>query len=76
LPLGLARFLTAVSDKLYRALGKDEAPLLSNARFNFLGRNLDFSIEKARRDLGYEPRVKFREAMQETIDWFRREGKL
>jgi len=76
MPLGVARLLTSVSDKLYRALGKEEAPLLSNARFNFLGRNLDFSIEKARRELGYQPRLKFREAMQQTIDWFRREGKL
>lgn len=52
-PLGLARFLTAASEKLYRLMGKKEAPLLSNARFKFMGLNLDFSIEKARRELGY-----------------------
>lgn len=75
-PLGLARLLTALSEKIYRWLGKKEAPLLSNARFKFLGLNLDFSIEKARRELGYKPRVTFKEGMQQTIDWFRKEGKL
>ncbi len=75
-PLGFARLLTAASEKVYRLLRKEEAPGLSNARFNMLGRNLDFSIEKARRELGYNPQVGFRDAMRETIDWFRAEGKL
>jgi nucleoside-diphosphate-sugar epimerase len=75
-PLAFARLLTAASEKAYRLLRRDEAPLLSNARFNMLGRNLDFSIEKARRELGYNPQVGFRDAMRQTIDWFRTEGKL
>jgi len=75
-PLQLARVLTALSEKVYRWLGTREAPLLSNARFKFLGLNLDFSIDKARRQLGYKPRVTFREGMEQTIDWFRSEGKL
>jgi 2-alkyl-3-oxoalkanoate reductase len=75
-PLGVARLLTTVSENVYRWLGRKEAPLLSNARFKFLGLNLDFSIEKARRVLGYKPRVAFKEGMRQTIDWFRQEGKL
>jgi 2-alkyl-3-oxoalkanoate reductase len=75
-PLGLAKFLTGASEKVYRLLGKKEAPLLSNARFKFLGLNLDFSIEKAKRELGYKPQVSFDEGMKQTIDWFRAEGKL
>jgi nucleoside-diphosphate-sugar epimerase len=75
-PLKLARLLTILSEKTYRWLGKKEAPLLSNARYKFLGLNLDFSIEKARRELGYQPRVTFQEGMHQTIDWFRKEGKL
>jgi nucleoside-diphosphate-sugar epimerase len=75
-PLGVARFLTTVSEKVYRWLGKKEAPLLSNARFKFLGLNLDFSIEKARRELGYKPRFTFQEGMTQTINWFREERKL
>jgi nucleoside-diphosphate-sugar epimerase len=30
-------------------------PLVNKARYKFLGLNLDYSIEKARRVLGYEP---------------------
>jgi nucleoside-diphosphate-sugar epimerase len=37
----------------------------------FLGLNLDFSIDKARRELGYSPAVDFTDAMKQTIDWFR-----
>src|SRR5262249_17310431 len=75
-PLGLARFLTTASEKVYELRGMRQAPSFSSARFQFLGLNLDFSIEKARRDLGYQPRFSFREGMQQTIDWFRSAGKL
>lgn len=72
-PLGLARFLTKVSERLYRLLGKKEAPLLSNARFKFLGLNLDFSIEKAKRELGYDPRVSFAEGMRQMMDCYQQQ---
>ena len=75
-PLGVAKFLTKVSEKVYRFLGKKEAPLLSNARFKFLGLNLDFSIAKARRDLPYNPRYTFQEGMKQTIAWFREQKML
>ncbi|MFN0052587.1 MAG: NAD-dependent epimerase/dehydratase family protein, partial [Planctomycetales bacterium] len=75
-PLGVARLLTRLCETVYRLLGKTEAPLLSQARFKFLGLNLDFSIEKARRELGYEPKYTFQEGMQQTIDWFRAENRL
>jgi 2-alkyl-3-oxoalkanoate reductase len=75
-PMGVARVLTAISENVYRWLGKKEAPLLSNAKLKFLGLNLDFSIEKAKRQLGYKPRFTFQEGMTQTIDWFRAQGKL
>jgi len=75
-PLGVARFLTKVSEKVYRMLGKKEAPLLSNARFKFLGLNLDYSIEKARREFGYAPRFTFQDGMKQTIAWFREQKLL
>ncbi len=73
-PLGVARFLTKASERVYRLLGKKEAPLLSNARFKFLGLNLDFSIEKARRELGYDPRVTFDEGVRRMMDWYKGQG--
>ena len=75
-PLGVARFLAKVLETTYRWLGKQEAPLLSGARIKFLGLNLDYCIDKARRQLGYAPAVDFKEAMHRTLDWFRNSGSL
>lgn len=72
-PLGVAKFLANVLESIYKLLGKREAPLLSGARIKFLGLNLDYCIDKAKRDLGYQPRVDFQEAMQRTVEWFRNE---
>ncbi len=70
-PLGVVKFLTKASERVYRLMGKKEAPLLSSARFKFMGLNLDFSIEKAKRELGYDPQVTFREGMQRMMDWYK-----
>lgn len=70
-PLPVARFLATVMEGTWKILGKTEAPLLSGARIKFLGLNLDFCIDKARRELGYAPTVDFSEGMKTTIDWFR-----
>jgi nucleoside-diphosphate-sugar epimerase len=34
--------------------------------------NLDFSIDKARSELGYRPRWSFDDAMVETMDWYKK----
>lgn len=73
-PLPIARVLARGMEGTWKLLGKKEAPLLSNARIKFLGLNLDFSIDKAKRELGYQPRVAFPDAMRQTIDWFRSQG--
>ncbi|MBI1347919.1 NAD-dependent epimerase/dehydratase family protein [bacterium] len=67
-PLGVARLLARVLEGLYRLLGKQEAPLLSGARIKFLGLNLDYCIDKARRQLGYTPRFDFQDAMRKTLE--------
>lgn len=55
---------------------KNKAPLLNNARIKFLGLNLDFSIDKAKQKLGYEPKVQFETGMQLAIGWCREAGLL
>uniref|UniRef100_A0A7C2JXS3 NAD-dependent epimerase/dehydratase family protein n=1 Tax=Schlesneria paludicola TaxID=360056 RepID=A0A7C2JXS3_9PLAN len=72
-PLGLARVIARGLEYLYKLLGKQEAPLLSNARIKFLGLNLDYCIDRARRELGYAPAVDFQEGMTTTLDWQRNE---
>lgn len=66
-PLPVAKTLANLMEGLYRLLGKQEAPLLSGARIKFLGLNLDYSIDKARRQLGYAPSTDFTEAMRATV---------
>jgi nucleoside-diphosphate-sugar epimerase len=75
-PLGVAKLLAKVLESVWKLLGKKEAPLLSNARIKFLGLNLDYCIDKARRELGYDPQIDYQQAMQETIDWFRTQKML
>jgi nucleoside-diphosphate-sugar epimerase len=73
-PLPVARFLAQVMEAAWKLLGKQEAPLLSSAKVKFLGLNLDFSIDKAKRELGYAPQVDFTDGMQQTIEWFRQQA--
>ena len=69
-PLGVARVLARGMETAWRLMKKQESPLLSSARIKFLGLNLDFCINKARRELGYEPRTDFSDAMPRTVAWF------
>lgn len=55
IPLGAARVLANVVERVAKLRGAKNPPLINKARFKFLGLNLDFSIAKARRVLGYDP---------------------
>lgn len=70
-PLWLAKLAAWIMERRARRKGAREAPRLTQARIKFLGLNLDFSIEKAKRELGYQPRVNFDQAMKETMAWYR-----
>ena len=43
-------------------------PLLTAAVIKFMTLNLDFSIAKAQRVLGYQPRVDFQDGIREALD--------
>ncbi len=70
-PLWLARVLTWGAETWAKLRGAKQAPLFTRARLKFLGLNLDFSIEKAREELGYKPRVAFDDAMYTTMQWYK-----
>jgi nucleoside-diphosphate-sugar epimerase len=55
IPLWLARLLADVLERRARRRGDATPPLVNKARYKFLGLNLDYSIAKARRVLGYDP---------------------
>src|SRR5262249_20145693 len=70
-PLWIARIMAASMEKSARKKGATKAPKLTQARLKFLGLNLDFSIEKAKRELGYRPRYSFDEGMRQTMAWYK-----
>jgi nucleoside-diphosphate-sugar epimerase len=71
LPLFVARPLAWWLERDARRKGAVKAPRLTQARLKFLGLNLDFSIDKAKRELGYQPRVSFDEGIRQTVAWYR-----
>jgi nucleoside-diphosphate-sugar epimerase len=70
-PLWVARLAAAVMETWARRRGDAVPPRLTQARLKFLGLNLDFSIEKAKRELGYRPRWTFDQALAVTVAWYR-----
>lgn len=66
-PLPVARLLAGLMERVWKLLGRSEAPLLNSARIKFLGLNLDYSIDKAVRVLGYRPAGDFRDAMPASV---------
>jgi nucleoside-diphosphate-sugar epimerase len=51
-------------------------PKLTREAVGFLTRKACFSIEKARRDLNYQPRISLEEGMKLTEQWLREAGYL
>src|SRR5437870_10944828 len=70
-PLWLARIAAWAMERRARRRGATEAPRLTQARLKFLGLNLDYSIEKARTRLGYQPRTHFADGIRQTMAWYR-----
>ena len=72
LPLAWAR----LAPRLPRWLRPNDEGDETAAELRLLGWNRGFSIDKARRELGYRPAVPFAEGMRQTIDWYRAQGLL
>jgi nucleoside-diphosphate-sugar epimerase len=72
LPAPVVTGVATVGGSLLRALGQDTE--LSAASVAYISRHGTYSIEKARRVLGYEPKVDLDEGMRRTEQWLRAEG--
>jgi nucleoside-diphosphate-sugar epimerase len=72
-PLVVAKLVARVLEWRARRVGKTDAPRVTRGRVKLIGLNLDFSIEKAKRELGYAPKVGFDEGMKTTLDWFKQQ---
>jgi nucleoside-diphosphate-sugar epimerase len=67
IPLWLAWTLAVLLERRAKRLGSTEPPLVNKARYKFLGLNLDYSIAKAQRVLGYEPPYTTEQGLAESL---------
>ena len=73
MPLGLARFLGATLETIYRTLGIAAEPPLTRFLVEQLSTAHWFNIDAARRDLGYSPRVSMAEGLARLSQHLARE---
>jgi dihydroflavonol-4-reductase len=64
----------AMCESVCRPLGIE--PPLYRRRVDFFTKSRAFDIARARREIGYAPRVPLREGIQRTLDWYREQGWL
>lgn len=71
-----AMLLATVWETLYQILGRDERPPLTRLMVEIMSTHQHYPIAKARRELGYQPRISFAQGLRETADWLYQEGIL
>jgi len=64
----VARILVRPIERIARLRGRQTPPLLTRAQMKFMTQNLDFSIAKAKRMLGYQGRFDYSERVPYAID--------
>jgi nucleoside-diphosphate-sugar epimerase len=69
-PEWLARIAVKPMEGIARAVGAKSPPLLTGARLKFMANNLDFSMTKATKLLGYDPQVDFRDGIRIALESF------
>jgi nucleoside-diphosphate-sugar epimerase len=67
-PERLGRALVGPIETIARLRGRTTPPMLTRAQIKFMTLNLDFSIAKAKRVLGYKPQVDFRDGIVAALD--------
>ena len=68
-PVPVAKAAAVLMESVWRAVGAKNPPPLNKSRLRFLYYNQGYSIEKAQRELGYEPQVGYREGLPPALDW-------
>jgi nucleoside-diphosphate-sugar epimerase len=76
LPHWLAYALASVWENYNDRMGRTQRPSLTRTMVELMGTDQDFPIDKAKRDLGYRPRVSLQEGIKHTGGWLRQEGFL
>jgi len=71
IPYFLAKMAGWILEKWWRITKKKTRPLLTTYTVTNLGSRLDFSIEKAERELGWVPKISFKVGMEKTMNWLK-----
>ena len=74
LPAWPVQWLGSLMEKIWIPLGLE--PPLYRRRVDFFTKSRSFSIEKARRILGYRPKVDLRRGIENSIQWYRENNLL
>lgn len=72
IPFAPVYWASVLCDKVCKQIGV--SPPIYPRRVEFFSKDRAFSIDKARRLLGYSPRVSLRDGLARTADWYRKEG--
>ena len=75
IPYGAAYAAAWLMEAAWRILGIEVRPLLTTYSVKNLGSRLQFSIAKARRELGWEPSVSYAQGFAETMAWLKRQDR-
>jgi nucleoside-diphosphate-sugar epimerase len=75
-PFRLAWSAAGVLEQLYRMAGIRSAPPFTRRAILMLSRPTRFSIEKASRELGWEPEVHIREGLEDALQEYLKKDKL
>lgn len=70
-PYWSAYSLAWIMELVWKILRKESRPLLTTYTVKNLGSRLQFSIEKANRLLGWQPKVGYPEGLERTFEWLK-----
>jgi 2-alkyl-3-oxoalkanoate reductase len=69
-PYGLVFALATLLEAAGRLTRRADPPIITRYATWLLGRNLEYSTEKARNRLGWTPGLSYQDAIERTVQWF------
>ncbi len=71
IPTGLATYAAWFMEKAWKAARHKNAPIVHRYRVGMVAKDFHFSCEKAKRELGYKPKVGLEAGLRNTVEWYR-----
>ncbi len=75
-PEGVAKVLCPILEFINKVTRSHTPPLLNKFKMKFMYTPLTFDISKAKDQIGYKPLVEFDKALDETVEWFKKNEHL